>query len=403
MVEWLSLPPESKRQTLIETAVATGFQEKAIEKDWWVTLTLKACFLTQWGNDLVFKGGTSLTKAWGLIERFSEDIDLVMNREVLEFKGELSNTQIKKLREKASKFMATAFMESLSRSLTKMGVDPKLYKLEVQPGGVADRDPQVLELYYQSFLEPDGYLTEKVIVEIGVRSLMEPASARSIQSIIGIALPDRPFSGTPFEVLTVDPRRTFLEKIFLLHEEFSKPGEKMRHERMSRHLYDLEKLMDTEFGKAAMQDMQLYERIVQHRAKYTAIRGIDYGNHAPDRLDFIPPNEAWANWERDYGLMQRAMIYGKSLEFPALMQRMHELLFRFRYMHLPEHVMLRMEQLNIDNPTLVQLIMAAQGTEVPGSAKQEGSMITIPVTRKAIPYLLNFKVTNGRFVFDSLG
>jgi predicted nucleotidyltransferase component of viral defense system len=330
MVEWLVLSPESKRQTLIETAVATGFQEKAIEKDWWVTLILQACFLTQWKKDLVFKGGTSLTKAWGLIERFSEDIDLVMNREVLGFKGELSNTQIKRLREKTSEFMATAFMDSLSRSLTEMGVDPKLYKLEVQPGGVADRDPQILELYYHSFLDTDDYLTEKVIIEIGARSLMEPASNRTIQTIIGTALPNRPFSDTPFEVLTVDPRRTFLEKVFLLHEEFSKPRERMRHERMSRHLYDLEKLMDTEFGRDAINDRQLYEKIVQHRAKYTAIRGIDYSNHAPHRLDFLPPDEVQANWERDYGQMQRAMIYGKSLSYVALIQRLEELKQRFR-------------------------------------------------------------------------
>jgi len=330
MVEWLGLPLESKRQTLIETSVATGFQEKAIEKDWWVTLILKACFVTQWGKELVFKGGTSLTKAWGLIERFSEDIDLVINREVLGFKGELSNTQIKKLRGRTAEFMATVFMDSLSRSLTEMGVDPALYKLEVQPGGVADRDPQILELYYHSFLDADNYLAEKVIIEIGARSLMEPASSREIHTIIGTALSGRPFSGTPFEVLSVDPRRTFLEKVFLLHEEFSKPEERMRHERMSRHLYDLERLMDTEFGKAALQDRQLYERIVQHRAKYTAIRGVDYSKHAPDKLEFIPPADVQVNWERDYGLMQRAMIYGESLSYAAMIQRLEELKQRFR-------------------------------------------------------------------------
>ena len=104
----------------------------------------------------------------------------------------------------------------------------------------------------------------------------------------------------------------------------------MRHDRMSRHLYDLEKLMDTEFGKAATHDRQLYERIVQHRAKYTAIRGVNYSNHAPHKLDFIPPDEVRANWERDYGLMQRAMIYGGSLSYSALIQRLEELKQRFR-------------------------------------------------------------------------
>ncbi len=330
MIEWLSLSPETQRQVLIEAGVATGLQQNAIEKDWWVTLALKACFLTQWKDNLVFKGGTSLSKAWGLIERFSEDIDLVMDREILGFKGELSNTKIKKLREKTAEFMATTFMDSLSISLSEMRVDPKLFKLAIQPGGVADRDPQILELHYHSVLEADGYLTEKVIIEIGARSLMEPASDRNIHSIIGAVMPNRPFSGIPFTVLTVDPKRTFLEKIFLLHEEFSKPQEKMRHERMSRHLYDLEKLMDTEFGITAIKDPELYNLIVQHRAKYTAIRGLDYKNHAPEIINFVPPTEVLAQWERDYELMQRSMIYGKSLSFTALMNRLEELKQRFR-------------------------------------------------------------------------
>ena len=330
MVEFLQLPENLRRQIIEQVNARTGMSLKAIEKDWWVTLALKACFLTQWKGNLVFKGGTSLSKAWGLIERFSEDIDLVMEREILGFKGELSNTQIKKLREKTAEFMATTFMDSLSTSLNEMGVDQKLFKLVIQPGGVADRDPQILELYYHSVLENDGYLTEKVIIEIGARSLMEPASDRVIQSIIGRIMPDRPFSGMPFIVLAVDPKRTFLEKVFLLHEEFSKPQEKMRHERMSRHLYDLERLMDTEFGMAAINDAELYKLIVQHRAKYTAIRGLDYKSHAPESINFIPPAESLAQWERDYGLMQQSMIYGESLSFTALLKRLEELKQRFR-------------------------------------------------------------------------
>jgi len=330
MIEWLSLSPEIQKQVLTEIGVATGLRQNSIEKDWWVTLALKACFLTRWKDNLVFKGGTSLSKAWGLIERFSEDIDLVMDREVLGFKRELSNTQIKKLREKTSEFMATVFMDSLTISLNEMGVDPKLFKLAIQPGGVVDRDPQILELYYHSVLEADGYLTEKVIIEIGARSLMEPASDRNIHTIIGTVMFNRPFSGTPFTVLTVDPKRTFLEKVFLLHEEFSKPQEKMRHERMSRHLYDLEKLMDTEFGIAAIKDPGLYNLIVRHRAKYTAIRGLDYNGHSPAAINFLPPAAILPQWERDYGLMQGSMIYGSSPSFKVLLERMEELRSRFR-------------------------------------------------------------------------
>jgi len=330
MIEWLQLSDTDKIAVLREASTRTGIAVNAIEKDWWVTLTLRACFLTPWRDNLVFKGGTSLSKAWALIERFSEDIDLVMDREALGFKGELSNTQIKKLREKTAAFMATEFLESLYAVLIQTGLDPQLIRLEVKPGGVADRDPQVLELHYHSVLQPDGYLEDKVIIEIGARSLMEPASDRTIHSIIGTTFPDQSYAGSPFTVLCVDPRRTFLEKVFLLHEEFSKSTEKIRHERMSRHLYDLDRLMDTEFGIAALADKDLYQIIVQHRSKYTPIKGIDYKSHAPATISFIPPEAVAQMWERDYLLMQESMIYGSSPTYVVLLERMELLKQRFR-------------------------------------------------------------------------
>lgn len=328
--EWLHLSEETKRRSLAEASTATGLSQKAIEKDWWVTLTLKACFLTPYTNNLVFKGGTSLSKAWGLIERFSEDIDLVMNREVLGFMGELSNTRIKKLREKTAEFIGTTFRNALDTALQELGVNREEYQLGIQPGGVADRDPQILEVYYPSVLGTDGYLQDKVVIEIGARSLLEPAEMRAVQSIIGATFPGTAFADAPFDVLTVNPRRTFLEKVFLLHEEFLKVPEKRKHERMSRHLYDVEKLMDTKFGVAALQDGELYALIVSHRAKYTAIRGMDYTGHGPQTVDFIPPKDLHATWERDYGQMQQSMIYGSSLPFPDLIARLTVLRDRFR-------------------------------------------------------------------------
>jgi hypothetical protein len=159
---------------------------------------------------------------------------------------------------------------------------------------------------------------------------MEPASARTIHSIIGTAIPNQIYSGDPYIVLTVDPKRTFLEKVFLLHEEFAKPAEKIRYDRMSRHHYDLEKLMDTEFGLAAMADTALYQLIVQHRAKFTPMRGIDYNRHSPATINFLPPTAVLPQWERDYGLMQGSMIYGPSSSFKVLLKRMEELRSRFR-------------------------------------------------------------------------
>ncbi|HEY9260367.1 nucleotidyl transferase AbiEii/AbiGii toxin family protein [Chitinophaga sp.] len=87
MFEWQKLPEEQKRNILAEASAITGYPTNVIEKDWWVTVALKAVFATPWADNLVFKGGTSLSKAWNLIERFSEDIDLAIDRSALGFSG----------------------------------------------------------------------------------------------------------------------------------------------------------------------------------------------------------------------------------------------------------------------------------------------------------------------------
>ena len=330
MIQLLQLSTKRQMEIIDQVSAKTKLRTNAIEKDWWVTLAIKAAFSTPYRSQLLFKGGTSLSKSWGLIERFSEDIDFVLNREALGFSGELSKSQVAKLRKASSHFISTVFRGSFSQTLLEMGVAPELFTLTVQPTEVTDRDPQVLELHYKSLQAADGYLADKVLIEIGTRSLLEPADARKVHSIIGETIPGQPFSGEPFSILTVNPQRTFLEKIFLLHEEFCKPAEKIRHNRMSRHLYDLEQLMDSQYGKAALENTELYRLIVRHREKYTPIRGLNYSSLLPQTINFIPLQEVSELWKRDYEGMQASMIYGKSLDYTTLIERLHELKDRVR-------------------------------------------------------------------------
>ena len=116
-----------------------------------------------------------------------------------------------------------------------------------------------------------------------------------------------------------------MEKIFLLHEEFQQPTEKVKVDRQSRHLYDLEKLMDTEFGIKALADKNLYQHIVEHRRTITPLRGIDYANHAPDKINPIPPDNIIKEWQKDYEQMRQSMIYRESLSFDKLIGRLTEL------------------------------------------------------------------------------
>lgn len=142
--------------------------------------------------------------------------------------------------------------------------------------------------------------------------------------------PDQSFTIIPFEVVVVLPTKTFLEKIMLLHEEFLKPIEIIRHLRLSRHLYDIEKLMDHQYGQEAIKDKELFELLVQHRSKYSPLRGISYERHAPKTINFIPPPEVIELWKKDYQAMQEFMIYGETLEFDKLIGRLEELKERFK-------------------------------------------------------------------------
>lgn len=159
---------------------------------------------------------------------------------------------------------------------------------------------------------------------------MEPSESKQIESIVGSVFPDQKFVTEPFQVEVVVPARTFLEKIFLLHEEFQKPKDKIRYLRMTRHLYDLERLMDHSFGKEALADKELFQTIVVHREKYTPVRGISYEWHSPNTLNFLPPQEVIGLWEQDYKTMRENMFYGESLDFEELIGRIKELKQRLK-------------------------------------------------------------------------
>jgi hypothetical protein len=321
---WLTLPNERRIETLNQATELTGLPAIAIEKDWWVTLCLNASFSLPYSEHIVFKGGTSLSKGWDLIERFSEDIDLAIDRKLFGFEGDISKTQIRKLRKQSCEFISTEFLKGLKQTLTNWGAI-KECELFAQAVTDSDKDPQVIEIYYNSVIDTSEYLPQRVLIEISSRSLMEPTEKRKIKSILSVNFPRLSFATDAFIIPTVLPQRTFLEKIFLLHEEFSQKPEKIRIDRLSRHLYDIVRLMDTKHGIAAIQDRELYNNIVAHRKKFNQIRGLDYGNHTPDKIKIIPPDNIIKDYENDYTEMTKFMIYGEALTFEGLIKKVSEL------------------------------------------------------------------------------
>jgi hypothetical protein len=135
---------------------------------------------------------------------------------------------------------------------------------------------------------------------MGARSMTEQSEEKEIVSIISTQFSHLPFSQKPFLVKVVVPTRTFIEKVLLLHEEFSKPLNHIRSERLTRHLYDLDKLMNTKYASEAYSDHKLFNKIVEHRKNLNFLRNISYENHSKEKLNIIPPNEVLKEWEQDY-------------------------------------------------------------------------------------------------------
>jgi len=324
MKDWFELSLEERKEIINQTSAKTGIVPTAIEKDFWVMIALKAIFDTKHGDHIVFKGGTSLSKGWNLIDRFSEDIDLGIDRSYLNFGGDLTRSGVRKLRKDAAKFIDEEFVPELRDQLTKNGI--KEFDLTLIDFEESDTDPMSIEIEYKSITEEIEYLKPRILVEISSRSLRDPFELRNMVSYIGNEYPDQIFSDKQIQIPTVLPSRTMLEKIFLLHEEFQKPeGKVIRHKRMTRHLYDLEKLMNSEFCDTALGDKELYRSIVQHRQMITNISWIDYEKHQHKHIDFIPPDKVIGDWKQDYSSMKESMFYGDTISFEELIERLKEL------------------------------------------------------------------------------
>ena len=318
--EWLKLSAEEKYYYINETAKKIGLPFQSVEKDWWVTQTLAIIFSMPYAQSLVFKGGTSLSKAWKIIERFSEDIDLVLDREFLGFAGDLSKSQISKLRYASFEFLTKKFTPELQQKFNEIGFTDVL----VKPREVVnhDQDPLIIEIYHTKLTEKNIYLRPGVLVEIGSRSLKEPFSPCKFKSLFAEYFYDKSFTDKEITIPTVNVERTFLEKIFLLHEEYQRPAEKLRVEGLSRHLYDIEKISHTQYFQKALTDKKLYKTIVVHRDKFSHLKGVDYSKHEPQLIKIIPPEKLLSLWEKDYNEMSESMIYGEKLSFAELIDRL---------------------------------------------------------------------------------
>lgn len=327
MQTFLSLPAERRLLAFQQVDAKMGLQALSVEKDFWVCWTLRELFaLPGIGEHLTFKGGTSLSKAWKLIKRFSEDIDIIVDKEPLGFAGEASpeeapskkqrRVRLDALKESCRSWVQGTLQPALVGRINEaLGADG--WKLEVDP---AMDDGQCLLFTYPSVFAPGtaGYVRPVVKIELGARSDDWPHEDRDVIPYVTEQFRDLdPDTASSIRVLA--PERTFWEKACLLHEETFRPADKPRQIRMARHYYDLWCLITAGVATRALADMALFERVAEHREIFFRHSWVDYATHKPGTFRLVPPEEHLANWRTDYQAMQGPMFFGDTPSFDDLM------------------------------------------------------------------------------------
>lgn len=317
--------PELRDEAFQETAAQLGISKAIIEKDFWVCWSLKQLFaLPSFGEQMIFKGGTSLSKAYNVIHRFSEDVDLSLDREQLGFVGDrdpedpdLSGKQQKRLLqelEEAAKEsvggqllaeIQTAFDSSLEQSFT-LSIDPS--------------DPQTILFAYPTLAKNDaGYVKPIVRFEFGARGVQLPAEQIDITPYLHQAFPALLADGlVGVKVLGVE--RTFWEKATILHMLFYQDATKPLADRMSRHYYDMAQMIGHEAKKRALEKLDLLTQVAHHKSVFFKSARANYDEAKPGFLRLTPNAELAAALRNDYAGM-REMIIGDAPTFDEIIAK----------------------------------------------------------------------------------
>ena len=313
------LSDNDKRRLFRNTANKMGMNDAIVEKDFWVCFTLDYLFhRSPWKEAITFKGGTSLSKAFYLISRFSEDIDLILDWRVLGYgKDEpwekRSNTKQdafnKEANARAEVFLAETFCPAIKEGLSEaIGREANIHMDE-------EEKQTVLFAYPKLFTNP---ATLQVIrLEIGALAAWTPAATVEITPYAAEQYPDV-FGQPSTPVLTVAPERTFWEKATILHHEANRPEHLAMPSRYSRHYYDLYRMAQTPVKDAAFARLDLLKKVVDFKMKFYPRAWAKYAEAVPGTLKLMPPEYRLDALAADYDAM-RDMLYGDIPSFTAVL------------------------------------------------------------------------------------
>jgi hypothetical protein len=298
---------QERRELFRATAQALQVHEAIIEKDFWVCWVLDYLFNSSpWKNKMAFKGGTSLSKAYHAIERFSEDIDLILDWRLLGYSADepwqdrSSNKQSEfniKANRQCAAFLEHEFVPDLSQSLKD---------LAAAGIGVESNDQDVLIQYPHSFSL--SAIRPQIKLEIGPLAAWIPNEKKEIRPYAAEKFPHL-FSQPSTAVSTVTAERTFWEKATILHQEAHRPSTSLIPPRYSRHYYDLYRLSRSPIRDKALAHIDLLQDVVDFKMKFYRSAWAKYEEAKTGSLRLLPTTERITDLRKDYQSMQ-PMLFG---------------------------------------------------------------------------------------------
>lgn len=317
MKRFLDLSPKEQRTLIQEAAARRGISAVIIEKDFWVCFVLETLFQSHFREHLTFKGGTSLSKAYGLITRFSEDIDLTIDKSFINSFGNATSVTPSKITKQAKKVINEHLLPDLQSALKDYGTCILS----------ADDEQTILFKYKSMISEGLDYVPKRIKIEFGARGEMEPNIQKPVTPYLAEILPEVFDSNIPqISVTVLTAERTFWEKATILHSIAHQPEEKGLKERMSRHYHDLLMLAQNErLLESALSNIELLERVVAHKQTYFKEQWNWYDSAKRGSLKILPPSHLLKTVETDYKKMKVMLFDQNSITFDELLKHLQDL------------------------------------------------------------------------------
>jgi hypothetical protein len=341
-VEIVAATDAEQRDLFVTTATRLGTTVQNIEKDFWVCWTLDALFngLEAGGPRLLFKGGTSLSKSYKIITRFSEDIDITVFRsdlgqpasmeDLAEMSGKKRNARLDAIKAACQTYVHGPLLARLralaAQAMESAGKSASSIRIEID---AVDPDGQSLLVWYPSVTADGAYITPAVKIEAGAKSALDPHTPVPVTPYIAGDLASTTDLSVA-NITTVDPARTFWDKIVILHglRRWYDRRSELRGggQRVSRHYYDVFRLLASRVGRLAIDDMDMAADCVAHAQMFFNRPHLDLETAAPGTYALTPHDAMIGDLRRDYAAMS-TMIFGVVPGFEEVMESIKNLEF----------------------------------------------------------------------------